>query len=59
LSSGFNVVFWCTDNFSAYGMLPDEKHIKGKLYTQRIERENLNIRNRLKRLNRKTLGYSR
>jgi insertion element IS1 protein InsB len=39
--------------------LPDEKHIKGKLYTQRIERENLNIRNRLKRLNRKTLGYSR
>jgi insertion element IS1 protein InsB len=33
LLSGFNVAFWCTDNFSAYGMLPDEKHIKGKLYT--------------------------
>ncbi|WP_214270436.1 IS1 family transposase, partial [Escherichia coli] len=35
------------------------KHITGKLYTQRIERENLNLRNRLKRLNRKTLGYSK
>ncbi|GLY61970.1 hypothetical protein Pcaca05_28270 [Pectobacterium carotovorum subsp. carotovorum] len=31
----------------------------GELYTQRIERENLNLRNRLKRLNRKTLGYSK
>lgn len=28
-------------------------------FTQRIERENLNLRNRLKRLNRKTLGYSK
>ncbi|MBC3382239.1 IS1 family transposase [Serratia fonticola] len=56
---GFNVAFWCTDNFSAYDMLPNEKHITGKLYTQRIERENLNLRNRLKRLNRKTLGYSK
>lgn len=39
LLSGFNVAFWCTDNFSAYDMLPDEKHIMGKLYTQWIERE--------------------
>jgi len=30
-----------------------------KLYTQRIERENVTLRNRLKRLNRKTLGYSK
>ncbi|EFI5608750.1 IS1 family transposase, partial [Escherichia coli] len=43
----------------AYDILPNEKHITGKLYTQRIERENLNLRNRLKRLNRKTLGYSK
>lgn len=50
------MAFWCTENFSAYDMLPNEKHITGKLYTQRIERENLNLRNRLKRLNRKTLG---
>lgn len=59
LLSDFNVAFWCTDNFSAYEVLPDEKHIAGKLYTQRIERENLNLRNRLKRLNRKTQGYSK
>lgn len=59
LLSGFNVAFWCTDNFSAYELLPGKKHITGKLYTQRIERENLNLRNRLKRLNRKTLGYSK
>lgn len=59
LLSGFNVAFWCTDNFSTYDVLPNEKHITGKLYTQRTERENLNLRNRLKRLNRKTLGYSK
>ncbi len=59
LLSGFSVGFWCTDNFNAYEMLPNKKHITGKLYTQRIKRENLNLRNRLKRLNRKTLGYSK
>lgn len=46
--------------FTPYeSLLPKEKHIVGKLYTQRIERENLTLRNRLKRLNRKTLGYSK
>lgn len=59
LLSGFNVAFWCKDNFSAYELLPGKNHITGKIYTQRIERENLNLRNRLKRLNRKTLGYSK
>jgi insertion element IS1 protein InsB len=59
LLSGFNVAFWCTDNFSAYDVLANEKHITGKLYTQRIERENQNLRNRLKRLDRKTPGYSK
>lgn len=58
--TGFNVTFWCTDSFGVYDILPNEKHITGKLYTQqRIECENLNLRNRLKRLNRKTLGYSK
>ncbi|MGV2935802.1 IS1 family transposase, partial [Providencia sp. AGC89] len=45
--------------FSAYEILPKQKHVASKFYTQRIERENLNLRNRLKRLNRKTLGYSK
>lgn len=59
LRSEFNVVFWCTDKFSTYEILPKEKHVASKFYTQRIEREKLNLRNRLKRLNRKTLGYSK
>lgn len=60
LLSGFSVAFWCTDGYRAYNeKLPKAKHIVGKLYTQRIERENLTLRNRLKRLNRKTLGYSK
>lgn len=59
LLAGFNVAFWCTDNFSVYELLLGKKHITGKPYTHRIARENLNIRNRLKRLNRKTQGYSK
>lgn len=60
LLSGFSVAFWCTDGYRAYNdALPRAKHIAGKLYTQSIERENLTLRNRLKRLNRKTLGYSK
>ncbi|BET98244.1 hypothetical protein TCT1_31650 [Xenorhabdus sp. TCT-1] len=57
--SRFNVVFWCTDNFSVYNMLPTNKPLIGKTFTQRIERENLTLRIRIKRLNRKTLGYSK
>ncbi len=59
LLSRFNVAFWCTDKFCAYEILPKQKHVANKFYTQRIERENLNLINRLKRLNRKTLGYSK
>ncbi len=55
----FNVIFWCTDNFKAYKLLPKSQHLVGKIFTQRIERENLTLRNRLKRLNRKTLRYSK
>ncbi|WP_415843381.1 IS1 family transposase, partial [Xenorhabdus thuongxuanensis] len=57
--SRFNVAFWCTDNFEAYKMLPTNKPLVGKNFTQRIERENLTRRNRIKRLNWKTLGYSK
>ncbi|MEY0908891.1 IS1 family transposase [Providencia rettgeri] len=34
-------------------------YVASKFYKIGIERENLNLRNRLKRLNRKTLGYSK
>ncbi|PHM21897.1 transposase [Xenorhabdus budapestensis] len=57
--SRFNVAFWCTDNLKAYNILPTNKHLVGKTFTQRIERENLTLRNRIKQLNRKTLGYSK
>lgn len=51
----FNVVFWCTDNFSAYNILSVNKHLIGKTFTQRIERENLTLRTRTV----KALGYSK
>lgn len=54
------MAFWCTDGDRAYSSeLPDAGHIVGKLYTQRIECENLTLRNWLKRLNRKVPGYSK
>ena len=55
----FDVAFWCTDGYPVYGNLPESKHIVGKKFTQRIERQNLTLRTRLKRLNRKTNGFSR
>lgn len=59
LLSKFDIQFWCTDNYRAYQLLPRGTHLIGKRFTQGIERQNLNLRNRIKRLNRKTLGYSR
>ncbi|WP_187652362.1 IS1 family transposase [Xenorhabdus sp. TS4] len=59
LLSPFNVRFYCTDDYAPYNRLPEEKHIVGKHYTQRIERTNLTLRTRLKRLNRRTIGYSK
>lgn len=56
----FRGTFWCTDGYRAYKeTLPSEKPILGKLYTQRIEHENLRLRNQFKHINRKTLGYSK
>lgn len=57
--SKFNIFFWCTDNFSTYNLLPTNRHLIGKSSTQRIEHENLTLYNRIKRLNRKTLSYSK
>ena len=52
--------FYCTNDWKPYtNILPEDKHIVGKLFTQRIERENLNLRTRLKRLVRKTICFSR
>ncbi|MEZ8193076.1 IS1 family transposase [Vibrio splendidus] len=60
LLSKFTIPFYCTDDYRVYSAnLPREKHIIGKRYTQRIERTNLTLRTRLKRLVRKTIGFSR
>ena len=52
--------FYCTDDWKSYkSCLPEERHIVGKFFTQRIERQNLNFRTRLKRLARRTICFSR
>ncbi len=39
--------------------VPKNKHLTGKIFTQRIERNNLTLRTRIKRLGRKTICFSR
>lgn len=39
--------------------VPKKKHLAGKIFTQRIERNNLTLRTRINRLARKTIYFSR
>jgi insertion element IS1 protein InsB len=49
-----------TDDWGAYTRhLEPEKHIIGKSGTQKIERKNLTLRTRIKRLARKTICFSK
>jgi insertion element IS1 protein InsB len=49
-----------TDDWGAYKRyLPENKHYIGKDMTWKIERKNLNFRTHIKRLNRKTICYSK
>jgi len=60
LLKGFDIRLWFTDDWGSYErLLPEEKHIIGKRYTQKVERRNLNLRTRIKRLARKTICFSR
>ncbi|PHM28154.1 transposase [Xenorhabdus budapestensis] len=59
LLSPCNIRFYCTDDYVVYDNLPEEDHLTGKTFTQRIERMNLTQRTRVKRLNRKTISYSK
>ncbi|WFQ80061.1 IS1 family transposase [Xenorhabdus sp. SF857] len=59
LLAPFEIQFFCTDNYAVYDCLSEEKHFRGKKFTQRIERTNLTLRTRIKRLNRKTICYSK
>lgn len=60
LLSPFHIVFFTTDDWGSYAReVESEKHLTGKIFTQRIERHNLNLRIHIKRLARKTTCFSR
>lgn len=49
-----------TDDWQSYRKyIPAEKHVIGKTNTWKIERKNLNFRTHIKRLNRKTICFSK
>jgi len=56
----FNISRFYTDDWGAYERhIDDEKHKIGKRNTQKIERKNLTLRTRIKRLARKTICFSK
>nr|WP_327049897.1 IS1-like element IS1A family transposase [Escherichia coli] len=60
LLSPFDVVIWMTDGWPLYeSRLQGKLHVISKRYTQRIERHNLNLRQHLARLGRKSLSFSK
>ena len=60
LLSAFEVVVWMTDGWPLYeSRLKENLHVISKRYTQRIERHNLNLRQHLARLGRKSLSFSK
>ena len=60
LISNIPISKYYTDDWGAYlRLLPCDKHIVGKDETWKIERKNLNFRTHLKRLNRRTICYSK
>ncbi|HHI1181505.1 TPA: IS1 family transposase [Escherichia coli] len=60
LLTPFNIGMLTSDDWGSYGReVPKNKHLTGKIFTQRIERNNLTLRTRIKRLGRKTICFSR
>ncbi len=60
LLTPFNIGMITSDNWGCYAReVPQDKYLTGKIFTQRIERNNLTLRTRIKRLTRKTLCFSR
>lgn len=49
-----------SDDWGSYAKeVPKDNHLIGKIFTQRIKRNNLTLRTRVKRLVRKTICFSR
>jgi insertion element IS1 protein InsB len=58
--SVFRITRYYTDDRQSYRKyIPASKHIVGKADTRKTERKNLNFRTHLKRLNRKTICFSK
>ena len=58
--NGIPIATFYTDDWGSYSKyLPQEKHVIGKADTWKIERKNLNLRTHIKRLNRKTICFSK
>lgn len=56
----FTIGMLTTDEWGCYAReLTKDKLLTGKLFTQRIERNNLTLRTRIKRLARRTICFSR
>lgn len=56
----FGIKKYCTDGYGTYSRnLPTEKHEVSKKKTQKTERKHLVLRTRIKRLQRKTICFSR
>ena len=56
----FNITKYYTDDWAAYERnLDKDKHEVGKRNTQKIERKNLTLRTRIKRLARRTICFSK
>ncbi len=59
-SKKFGIKRLFTDDWGAYQRnIPKAKHVVGKNNTHRIERKNLNIRTRIKRIVRKPICFSK
>ncbi|EAM4449171.1 IS1 family transposase [Salmonella enterica] len=60
LLAPFSIGMIASDDRGSYVReVPKGKHLTGKIFTQRIERNNLTLRTRIKRLARKTICFSR
>ena len=60
LLAPFGITTFYTDGLNTYAEnIDEESHVVSKNHTQRIERKNLNLRTRIKRLCRKTICYSK
>jgi insertion element IS1 protein InsB len=56
----FGIQQFYTDNWGAYSrQLDSQPHTLGKRHTQKIERQHLTLRTRIKRLARKTICFSK